>query len=68
VINSAAAIKIIGNQPTFAVRNMALALSLMPSLNTPEDWLRLKAAVVWLRSKHQRVPRRATQILKEYAA
>ncbi len=67
-MTSNSAQKLIGNQPVFAVRNMALALSLMPSMNTPEDWLRLDAAVVWLRSKHQQVPRRATQALKEHRA
>ena len=63
-MNTNAALKLIGNQPTFAVRNMAIALSLIPAMNTPEDWLRLKAAVIWLRSKHQQVPRCATKVLE----
>lgn len=55
-MNTNAALKLIGNQPTFAVRNMAVALSTLTTLNTPSDWIRLQAAVVWLRSKHQQVP------------
>ena len=66
MINSHAAIKIIGNQPVTAVRNMVVALCLMPRMNTPEEWTRLKAGVVWLKSQHHRVPKVATQTLKEF--
>lgn len=41
--------KIIGNQPTFAVRNMVRALQLMPWLNTAEDKQRLEAGKIWLK-------------------
>lgn len=33
------------------LRNMAVALSLHPWNNTPQDWLRLEAALVILRQK-----------------
>ena len=42
------ALKIIGNQPLWAVRNMAKALSMLPWLNTEADKLRLKAARVFI--------------------
>lgn len=35
--------KIIGNQPTWALRNMRRALESMTSLNTPEECKRLEA-------------------------
>lgn len=46
---------VIGNQPTWALRNMVKALQLMPFLNTPDDVRRLKAAQVVLheRSRQQ---------------
>ncbi len=34
---------VVGNQPTWALRNMALALQMLPRLNTAEDWRRLRA-------------------------
>jgi hypothetical protein len=33
----------LGNQPTWALRNMAVALQLLPWTNTYEDWRRLAA-------------------------
>ena len=45
------ACKIIGNQPTYAVRNMIKALNMCPWLNTPEDLERLAAAKVWLKAR-----------------
>jgi len=38
--------KIIGNQPAWAIKNMIVALELLPLLNTNEDNLRLKAAKI----------------------
>ena len=43
--------KIVGNQPTFALRNMVVALNMMTWLNTPEDLERLEAAKVVLKSR-----------------
>ncbi len=37
---------ILGNQPKWALSNMAKALQLQSRLNTPEDWLRLWALQV----------------------
>ena len=37
---------ILGNQPRWALSNMAKALQLLPRLSTPEDWLRLWALQV----------------------
>lgn len=43
--------RIVGNQPTWALRNMVKALSMFGGyLNTPEENLRLKAAKVVLRN------------------
>jgi hypothetical protein len=42
--------KIIGRQPTWALRNMVKALSLHPWLNTETDKQRLKAARIVLRN------------------
>lgn len=55
--------KIVGNQPTWAVQNMAMALSLMSWQNTPDDWRRMEAAVVSLGAK---APKRAREVLKNY--
>lgn len=35
--------KIVGNQPKWALSNMAKALSMMPWENTPEEWKRVTA-------------------------
>jgi hypothetical protein len=34
------------NRPTWELRNMTKALNMLPWLNTPEDELRLKAAIL----------------------
>jgi len=43
--------KIVGNTPTYALRNMVKALKMHQWLNTEDDWKRLKAAQLILRSK-----------------
>lgn len=43
--------KIVGNQATWALRNMVRALKILPRLNTPEDDERLDAAQVVLKSR-----------------
>jgi hypothetical protein len=48
--------QIIGNQPEWAVRNMAFALTLHSWNNSPDDWQRLEAAVIVLGRK---APKRA---------
>lgn len=55
--------RIVGNQPTYSIRNMARALSLHSWGNTSEDWQRLHAAVVWLGPA---APERARIILDNY--
>ena len=40
---------IVGNQPTWALRNMVKALKMMPWMNTPEDNQRLEAAKVMIK-------------------
>jgi hypothetical protein len=39
------------------LRNMAIALSLHPWNNTPQDWMRLEAALVILRHRPRRARR-----------
>jgi hypothetical protein len=43
--------RIIGNQPTFAIRNMVMALKMHQWLNTKQDWERLEAAKIVLKGK-----------------
>lgn len=43
--------KLVGNQPTWALKNMAKALKMLPMLNTAEDLQRLEAAKVILKSR-----------------
>jgi hypothetical protein len=43
--------RIVGNQATWALRNMVRALKMLPRLNTPEDEERLEAAKVVLKSR-----------------
>ena len=50
-VNLIEAKKIVGNQPTWALKNMVKALNMLPWLNTAEDELRLKAAKVVLKSR-----------------
>ena len=44
--------KIIGNQQSWAIRNMIKALSMHQWLNTPEDKRRLEAAKIALKTKN----------------
>ena len=46
--------RITGNQPTWALRNMVKALEMMTWRNTAEDWQRLEAAKVILKSQRGR--------------
>lgn len=43
--------KIVGNQPSWALKNMVKALKMLPALNTAEDEQRLEAAKVVLKSR-----------------
>jgi len=45
--------KIVGRQPTWALRNMVLALKLHSWLNTQEENERLKAARMVLRNRNR---------------
>jgi hypothetical protein len=51
VMNIIEAKKIVGNQPTWALKNMVKALKMLPALNTAEDELNLEAAKVVLKSR-----------------
>lgn len=46
--------RIVGNQATWALKNMVKALNLLPLLNTPEDDERLEAAQIVLRSRREK--------------
>lgn len=43
--------KIVGNQPTYALKNMVKALKMLRLMNTAEDEIRLEAAEVVLKSR-----------------
>jgi hypothetical protein len=43
--------KIVGNQPTWALKNMVKALNMLPWLNTAEDKERLVAAKIVLKER-----------------
>ena len=43
--------EIVGNQPTWALKNMVKALKMLPLLNTAEDEKRLAAAVLVINSR-----------------
>ena len=43
--------KIVGNQPTWALKNMVKALNMLPALNTAEDEIRLIAAKIVLKDR-----------------
>lgn len=43
--------QIVGNQPTWALKNMVKALKSLPALNTAEDLIRLEAAKVVLKNR-----------------
>jgi len=46
--------KIVGNQPTWALKNMVKALQMLPRLNTAEDEIRLIAAKVVLKERNKK--------------
>ena len=46
--------KIVGNQPTWALKNMVKALNMLPALNTAEDELNLKAAKIVLKERNKK--------------
>jgi hypothetical protein len=48
--------QLVGNQPTWALRNMVKALKMLPALNTAEDNERLEAAkfIIQARNKEMR--------------
>jgi hypothetical protein len=41
----------IGNQPTWALKNMVKALKMLPALNTADDELNLQAAKIVLKER-----------------
>ena len=43
--------EIVGNQPTWALRNMVKALKMLPLMNTAQDEKRLSAAVMVIKSR-----------------
>tara|TARA_R100000458_G_C8040224_1_gene91869 strand:- start:224 stop:391 length:168 start_codon:yes stop_codon:yes gene_type:complete len=45
---------IVGNQPKSAIKNMVRALSMLPSLNTPEENRRLEAGKICLKTQNPR--------------
>jgi len=62
-MNYAEAKKIVGSQPTWALKNMVIALSTCSFFNTAEDDLRLKAAKIVLKGK----PKDKPEPFKQYA-
>jgi len=46
--------KIVGNQPTWALKNMVKALQMLPRLNTAEDEIRLIAAKIVLKERNKK--------------
>jgi hypothetical protein len=53
-MNIAEAKQRVGNQPTWALKNMVKALKMLPALNTAEDELNLKAAQVILKERNKK--------------
>jgi hypothetical protein len=53
-VNLTEAKKIVGNQPTWALKNMVKALQMLPRLNTAEDEIRLIAAKVVLKERNKK--------------
>ena len=43
--------EIVGNQPTWALKNMVKALKMLPLMNTAQDEKRLAAAVMIIKSR-----------------
>lgn len=62
-MNYAEAKKLVGSQPTYALRNMVVALSTMQFLNTPAENLRLEAAKIVLKGD----PNDKPEPFKQYA-
>ena len=62
-MNYAEAKKLVGNQPTFALKNMVVALSTLQFLNTPAENLKLKAAQIVLKGD----PADKPEPFKQYA-
>lgn len=46
--------ELVGNQPTWALKNMVKALKMLPLMNTKEDERRLAAAVLIIKSRRGR--------------
>jgi hypothetical protein len=44
----------IGNQPTWALKNMVKALKMLPALNTADDELNLQAAKIVLKERNKK--------------
>ena len=59
--------RIVGNQASVFVRNMAVALSFHSWANTPEEWQRLEAACVVLGRSAPRIARNALATFKSEA-
>lgn len=57
--------RIVGPSPTWATRNMAVALSIHSWGNSPAEWRRLEAACVIL---GRAAPARSVSILTDYKA
>jgi hypothetical protein len=53
-MNIVEAKQIVGNQPTWALKNMVKALQMLPWMNTPEDEQRLIAAKVVLKERNKK--------------
>ena len=47
--------KLVGNQPTWALKNMKKALETMPFFNTPDDIENLEAVKVVLKDRRKKV-------------
>jgi hypothetical protein len=46
--------ELVGNQPTWALKNMVKALKMLPLMNTKEDERRLAAAALIIKSRRGR--------------
>lgn len=46
--------KLVGNQPTWALKNMVKALNMLPLLNTAEDLERLTAAKFIIKERNKK--------------
>ena len=51
-MTTAQAWAIVGNQPKWAIKNMIRALNMLPALNTKEDWERLEAAQIAVKTNN----------------